>query len=119
LIIPTATYTITPQPEGDKQKITDVLIFPHPYDASKKPYAGIRFNLAKRADLVKIRLYSSAFRLLQEADVAKNCNPGVNMGAVSGRKLSKMSNGTYYFVLVTNDDSKEIKSKIDKLIIMK
>ena len=57
--------------------------------------------------------------MLQEADVAKNCNPGVNMGAVSGRKLSKMSNGTYYFVLVTNDDSKEIKSKIDKLIIMK
>ena len=118
--IPTPTYTVTPViQEGDKQKITDVMVFPHPYNASKNPYAGIKFNLAKSAAVVKIRLYSSAFRLLEESDIAKNCHPGSNIGAISGRRLSTMSNGTYYFVLISEDNAIEVRSKVDKLIIMK
>ncbi|PKL91437.1 MAG: hypothetical protein CVV21_07585 [Candidatus Goldiibacteriota bacterium HGW-Goldbacteria-1] len=95
------------------------MVFPHPYNASKNPYAGIKFNLSKSAAVVKIRLYSSAFRLLEESDIAKNCHPGSNIGAISGRRLSTMSNGTYYFVLISEDNATEVRSKVDKMIIMK
>jgi hypothetical protein len=66
-----------------------------------------------------MRLYSAAFRLLSETEISKNCTPGMNTGSINRGKLKNLSTGTYYFVLVADDDSKEIKSKIDKLIIMK
>ncbi|PKL91438.1 MAG: hypothetical protein CVV21_07590 [Candidatus Goldiibacteriota bacterium HGW-Goldbacteria-1] len=122
-IINTLTPTVTLTPaiqEGDKQEITDVFIYPHPFNPeSDEMKMFIRYKLSKSTGLVKLRLYSSAFRLISETEISQNCTPGINTGSVNRGKLKNLSTGTYYFVLTTDNGEGEIKSKVDKLIIMK
>jgi len=122
-VINTITPTITRTPEiqeGDKQEINDVFVYPHPYNPDSDVLKlNISFKLSKSAKSVKIRIYSAAFRLISEAEISANCTPGMNTGSINRGKLKNLSTGTYYFVLVSEDNGTEVRSKVDKLIIMK
>jgi len=122
-VVNTITPTITPTPaiqEGEKQEITDVFIYPHPFNPESDILKmNISFKLSKSTQSVKIRIYSAAFRLISEAEISANCTPGINTGSINRGKLKNLSAGTYYFVLIADDGEGEVKSKVDKMIIMK
>jgi|GEM_PF-2423556 len=119
-IVPTFTHTPTPTDtaipsDAKEQEIKDVTLYPHPYDG-KNGNLKIMYTLKKRASSVKLRIYSSAFRLIREDEIGKSVYAGTHIGEIKAAKLSVLANGTYYFVVT---DSGGARSKADKLILIK
>ncbi len=112
----TATITPTPTPSDAKeQEIKDILLYPHPYDAAKDNLK-IMYTITKRAQSVKLLIYSSAFRLIREVEIGRELYAGTHIGEVKASQIRQLANGTYYFVVKDNEG---IRSKADKLIIIK
>jgi endoglucanase len=116
---PTFTATATPAAtEADKQVITNLSTAPNPISPAKSTQLKIYFNLTKSASEVKLRVYSTAFRLLNEFVIASNCKAGKNTGIISSSKLNNYANGTYY-VVVTCEGNSKARSKLEKIIIIR
>jgi len=118
--IPSATYTPTPTntlipSDAKEQEIKDVFVYPHPYDA-RADSLKIKFTLKKRTSEVRLKVYSSAFRLIKEVEIGKALYAGTHVGQIKASQLRQLANGTYYFVLI---DGEGTRSKSDKLIIVK
>jgi len=118
--IPSATYTPTPTntpipPDAKEQEIKDVFVYPHPYEA-KADSLKIKFTLKKRTSEVRLKIYSSAFRLIREVEIGKALYAGTHVGEIKAAQMRQLANGTYYFVIM---DSEGTRSKADKIIILK
>ncbi len=112
----TATITPTPTPSDAKeQEIKDILLYPHPYDA-KNGNLKIKYTITKRAQSVKLLIYSSAFRLIREVEIGMELHAGTHIGEVKSSQIKTLANGTYYFVV---KDSEGTRSKADKIIVLK
>ncbi len=112
----TATITPTPTPSDAKeQEIKDILLYPHPYDAAKDNLK-IMYTITKRAQSVKLLIYSSAFRLIREVEIGRALYAGTHIGEVKASQIRQLANGTYYFVVKDNEGK---RSKADKLIVLK
>ena len=85
----------------------------------KKGYAYFEFTLTKSMRNVELKIYSSAFRLIKKTDVSAACVPGRKKCAVPAGEFGNLSNGTYYFVLEGESTDGFVKSKTEKLIILK
>jgi len=68
---------------------------------------------------VELKIYSSAFRLIKKVDISSACVPGRKKSAVPAGEFGNLSNGTYYFVLEGDSDGGFVRSKTEKLIILK
>ncbi len=112
----TATITPTPTPSDSKeQEIKDILLYPNPYDA-KNGNLKIKYTITKRAQTVKLLIYSSAFRLIREIEIGREMHAGTRIGEVKASQIKTLANGTYYFV-ITESEGK--RSKADEIIILK
>lgn len=114
----TFTSTVTPVPtEGKTPEIKDVEVYPLPF--GKKGNVYFEFTLTKNMNSVELKIYSSAFRLLKRVDVSSACVPGRKKSAVAAGEFGNLANGTYYFVLEGNSSDGYVKSKTEKMIILK
>lgn len=112
------TSTVTPVPaEGKKAEIKDVDVYPLPF--GKKGNVYFEFTLTKSMNSVELKIYSSGYRLLKRVDVSSACVPGRKKSAVPAGEFNNLSNGTYYFVLEGNSSDGYVKSKTEKMIILK
>ncbi len=115
--LPSLTATATAVPEGTEIKITDVLAYPHPLGGNED--LNIIFKLEKGTDIINLKIYSLAFRLIKTVKISDRCYAGINYSKVSGKVFKELANGTYYFILEGIKGNEKGRSKIDKLIILK
>jgi hypothetical protein len=119
------TGTPTPTP-GYMLKFDDtkpLVAYPNPNFVAT-PIA-VDFYLVKPADIVYFRLYTVSGRLIREIPFTK-FSPNVSNHLIQGKNtitidadvFNGLAQGTYYYVLVAQDETKrQVKSKIEKIII--
>ncbi len=122
----TFTTTLTPMPatptptESEKfefNKEKPVIVYPNP--SSGKTDISIKFNITKKANSAVVRIYTSGLRLIMEKIYKENFLQGENEIKISRKDLTGLSRGTYYYVLYVKDkNGQEIKSTIEKIIII-
>ncbi len=114
-VSPTPTATESDKLEFIKEK--PIIAYPNPSRGLSDIY--IKFSISKKADSVSIRIYSMALRLIIEKVYIKNLMQGENQVNISKNDLNGLANGTYYYVIWVRDKSgKEVKSSIEKMIII-
>jgi endo-1,4-beta-D-glucanase Y len=129
IMIPTNTQTptmtsvpptATPE-EGQELKFDKsipILVYPNP--VMKDMNVKMVFGITKKASSVNIRIYSIAMRLIREIVYEGNLNQGKNEIILSNNYLQGLAKGTYYYVIFVKDKTgKEIKSSIEKIVIIK
>ncbi|MCX7699042.1 MAG: hypothetical protein N2114_06215, partial [Candidatus Goldbacteria bacterium] len=98
---------------------------PNPY-FFKTPVA-IDFYLTKPAEIIYFRLYTVAGRLIREVPHSKS-SPYIINGLLQGKNtlqitqshLEDLAMGIYYYVLVAEDNTKkQVKSMVEKLVVIK
>ncbi len=109
---PTATETIA---DAKEQEIKDVFTYPNPYNP-KYGDINIKYSIKKHAGFIKMKIYSSSFRLLKEIEIGRELPAGSYTAVVKASEIKYLSNGTYYFVFV---DDAGIKSKTGKILLIK
>jgi endoglucanase len=117
----TATPTPVPVATGASFRIDDLLAVPNPVTGAQT--LKIRFNMTQKASVIKFRLYTVSFRLIKYSEI-KDSNKGLDRGAniisIPGAILSGLSDGTYYYIISGKDlKGTEIRSKADKIIVLK
>ncbi|MBP7793333.1 MAG: beta-mannanase [Candidatus Goldbacteria bacterium] len=116
IITPTQTATSSQQPEID-----NVLIFPNPYNPDKGNLK-ISFNVMQKTEMVKVRIYTTGYRLIKEIEFTDKI---YNTGETCTKEITDihfngMANGIYYIIVFAkNSEGKETKSKPEVLIILK
>ena len=116
----TVVFTGTPTPvatEGKKAEIKDVDVYPVPF--GKKGNVYFEFTLTKSMNSVELKIYSSGYRLLKRVDVSSACVPGRKKSAIAAGEFVNLANGTYYFVLEGNSADGYVRSRTEKMIILK
>lgn len=131
-ITPTRTTTLTPGPtdaavlaySGDEP----VLAYPNP--GSAQAPVGLDVYLTKQADFVTIKIYTASLRCIRifkygdsfmtvNGSVAGMLHSGRNILKIQDAQFSGLAQGTYYYVVLVSDDvKKNLKSKVQKLVIL-
>jgi|DewCreStandDraft_4_1066084.scaffolds.fasta_scaffold02977_18 O-glycosyl hydrolase len=121
----TATYTVTPTftgtviPDKEEYKIEDVVIMPNPYIPGKRDIK-IGFEITQASKVIKVRIYTSGFRLIKQIAQVGNYVVGRNTIEIESRYLKNLANGTYYIVITAiNNKGVSVNSKPVTLIILK
>jgi len=118
--VPTAT-------PSDELKIKDDKLLPYPNPANGGD-VSIKFALTRNAKSVTFKLYTSASRLVRELEIpASKINMGLNglktgdnIITVPAESFKDIANGTFYYILILEDDKgNTVKSKVDKIVIIK
>ncbi|PKL91535.1 MAG: hypothetical protein CVV21_08105 [Candidatus Goldiibacteriota bacterium HGW-Goldbacteria-1] len=95
----------------------NTVIYPNP---SGNEGVTFRFSLTKSAEIIKIRIYSMAYRLVKETEIQKHCFAGSNDVKMAPDFTSKFANGIYYYVVfVTDNKGNQIKSDIGVMVKMR
>jgi hypothetical protein len=115
----TPSVTCIPAEEEAELKISDVLIYPHPFNPKTSDNLRINFYLTKHCSEVKIKIYTTSFRLVKSDVILTNANAGMKHCFLYAQKLLNLSNGLYYFILEAEDESKKARSKADYLVILR
>ncbi len=119
----TGTPTPTPAKEFKFDDSQPIVAYPNPHSIATP--VSIDFYLSKPAEVLYFRLYTSSGRLVREVPYTKNMVnnrllQGKNTVAVGAEYFKGMAQGTYYYVLVAEDNTKkQVKSKIEKIIILR
>jgi len=119
----TPTFTETPSSiiaEEGRQKVTEVLVYPVPFNPGKYPYGILlQFNLTKSSSEVTLKIYSSSFRLVRNVRLAGTFAAGENRGFAEAEQFNNLANGTYYYRLIAESPSGAGYSTAGKIIIIK
>ena len=129
---PTATFTQTPtssqQPTmtmtptqiiNQQQTINNVVVYPDPYNPDKDNLK-IKFEITQPCKTIKIKIYTTGYRLIKQITQPRNYNSGDNNIEIEGRYINKLANGVYYLIItVKNLEGKEINSKPQILVIIR
>jgi len=121
----TSTFTYTPTPTATSKvlEVTDLLPYPNPYDPIAQPFLRIKVKVTQKdVESLSVRIYSSAQRLIDEKVFEGQALTQILSGDCiyyQSETLKNLSNGTYYYVIMVTKDGKEVRSKIDKVIILK
>ncbi len=120
VIIITPTLTPTQIFTEDKEdKITDVKIYPNPYFLNSGSDIYISFYFGKNFKKFNFYLYTIAFRKIKEFSLEENYLSGNNAIKINPLKLNGLAKGIYYYIIIIKTlDEKEIKSKIERFLIM-
>ncbi|MCX8094566.1 MAG: M6 family metalloprotease domain-containing protein, partial [Candidatus Goldbacteria bacterium] len=116
----THTITFTSTPIIKKQlTINDVVIYPNPYNLINDDLK-IKFTATQNFNFIKIKIFTSSFRLIKQIVIEDVYFPGENLLIINKKYLSQFSNGVYYFILyIKNMDGEEVRSRPEILIILK
>jgi hypothetical protein len=115
---PTATEIII---DNRQLAIDNIVIIPNPYN----PYKGdrdlqINFEITQKCSIIKVRIYTTGYRLIKQITLTDNFNTGINSIEIKSRYINNLANGVYYLVVVgRNSKGEEVSSKPAMLIILK
>jgi len=118
----TPTYTQTLVPDSEEYKIEDIVIYPNPYNPGNGQDLNISFKVSKRSKMIKVRIFTTGFRLIKQIIFAdKIYNAGIiNTVEIPNRYLVWLANGAYYVIIYAkNIDGAEVKSKPETLLILR
>jgi hypothetical protein len=111
---PTPTQIINQQ-----QTINNVVVYPDPYNPDKDNLK-IKFEITQPCKTIKIKIYTTGYRLIKQITQPRNYNSGDNNIEIEGRYINKLANGVYYLIItVKNLEGKEINSKPQILVIIR
>jgi hypothetical protein len=116
----TVTPTITNTPINNQEPaINNIVIYPNPYNPDKGDL-NIKFKLTQPVKTIKIRIFTSGFRLIKQITQENNFIAGQNTVVIDNRYLRNLANGSYLLVInATTSDRKQINSKPVVLIILR
>jgi len=112
---PTATIWQVSTAKGTK-------VFPNPINPDKIPYLNFCCNFDQDTDKITVKIYTVSYRLIKEyVFYEPQMQQVIAQGYVQcdAGKLNDLSNGTYYYVIITGTQGKTIKKAIGKFIIIK
>lgn len=127
-----STPTPTPGPELLFSEKTPVISFPNPGflnppGAVQTPVT-IDFTITKAGTDVFVKIYSSSARCVRtfkkagmtvNGAIGGNLVNGRNVISIDGNEFLGLSQGTYFYVITCMDGTKNVKSKVEKMIIIK
>jgi hypothetical protein len=119
----TGTPTPTPGIRFDFDFTKPIIAYPNPNKVATP--VAVDFYLVKPAEFVYLRLYTTAGRLIREIvftkdEVRNGLLQGQNTLSIDPKYLKNLAQGTYYYVLVAEDaNKKQVKSTIEKIIILR
>ena len=110
--------------DGDKLEITQLLPYPNPFNPSiSGAIAKFGFEITQRnINSLSLRIYTSGYRLVKEVvltDAALQTVINRRYIEYAAEDLMSLANGTYYYLIIAEKDGEQVRSKIDKLIILK
>ena len=121
---PTATFTPTVEATSGTEQITGLVPYPNPFIDNEKNTLYIDFNISQTTGVseIGIRIYTQAYRRILA--VSYTGNNAVNVMAqrkiaITGDSLANLANGTYYYYVYVVQEGKEVRSKVDKVIILR
>jgi hypothetical protein len=96
--------------------------YPNPINPHRAPELIISYYFTPGIDRVTIRIYTAAFRLVkqhvfEQAEVQQMITQGYLSLDIS--ELEDLSEGIYYYVIITDNQGMTERSEVDKLIILK
>jgi hypothetical protein len=109
-----------PQPtETDKLEIIDRIVYPCPWNTNDGQNLKIRFTATKRFASARIYIYTVNFRQIRMLET-QGGPAGQNTIELPPFYLNNLANGAYYYLITAKDLSgKEIRAKVDKIVILK
>jgi len=122
---PTTSFTATPtitQPENQQLTISNVIIYPNPYNPDNPDEGNlkIRFEITQKCKIIKVRIYTTGFRLIKQITQTENYGVGTNDVKIENRYLKDLANGVYYILIeVMNTKGGKTQSKPEVLVILK
>jgi hypothetical protein len=111
---PTATKT---QISKQQPAIDKIVLYPNPY---KQGDLKIGFNITQDMKIIKVRIYTSGFRLIKQITMEGEYRAGENTINIESRYLDRLANGIYYVLLVgKNREAIEERSRPVELVILR
>jgi hypothetical protein len=97
------------------------VLYPNPYNPSTGQPLTLSVNINQNYDKATLKLYTSGYRLVKKIILLDEAAPaGERVFSVNAWHLSKLSSGTYYYLVeAVTDMDKIIKSKASYLIILR
>ncbi|MBP7792882.1 MAG: rhamnogalacturonan lyase [Candidatus Goldbacteria bacterium] len=115
----TQTATSTVIPDEEELKIEDIVIYPNPYNPIKGDL-HIGLNITQACKTMKVRIYTSGFRLVKQITQTGNYTVGRNIIDIENRYIKNLANGSYFVIITaTNKQGKQESSKPEILIILR
>jgi len=115
---PTITPTICACPAAMPPGITNVKIWPNPYNPDTGNFK-ISYVLGQDTDEVDIKIYTAAFRLVKTAIVSGPDTYGDKSAQLDFSDFENFASGTYYYVLISRQSGKLVKSKANLIVIIR
>ena len=112
---PTSTVNAALPPKNPK-------LYPNPLNPLKAPELIISYNFAQGIDRVTVKIYTVSYRLIREYVFDESQMQQIILqGYVKydTTQLAGLSNGTYYYVVITDNQGKAEKPVVGKFIILK
>ncbi len=119
--MPTATNTptYTPAPEEAQLIVKSIRIYPHPYNPKSADDLRIRYYITQHCKEVRIKVYSSAFRLILNEVIEQNIDAGFKVSVINKQLLLKLANGLYYFIIEAEGRDSKVRSRPEYLVILR
>lgn len=116
----TPTFTITPTPVITQNKqtelsIEEIKLYPNPYNYKKGKFR-IYLQLSGKCDLVTIKIYTRALRLIKTIE---RSNFTGDIIEINQNELKNLANGFYLVKIIIKNEKIKIDSHIQELIILK
>ncbi len=115
----TATMTPIAVPTG-VLTVGTVLPYPNPINPTVWPL-NIRVNVTTdNIDSMKVKIYTTAYRLIMQKEFdGPSVENGVATLTFDIKDLYNLSEGAYYYVVIAEKGGVTVRSKVDKIIILK
>jgi hypothetical protein len=114
---PTPVATDTPASGSGPMSITDVIIYPNPYQGKEPVY--LSFSLTRHASQVRFKLYTAGFRLVRDVKLKGTHAKGGNIAAIGANDAGPLANGTYYYVITAEGGGDKCSSRLGTFIVIK
>ena len=103
---------------SDVFEVKDLLVIPNPYNQDNGDMT-ISVNITMPATTITVSVYTVYFRkVVQER--FEGSYLGIRQFAISARKLSKLSSGSYYVVVKGMSlDAKTAVSRIEEMVVLR
>jgi len=118
----TQTATSTVILDEEKLKIGDVVIYPNPYNPDNPDSVDLHigFEITQACKTIKVRIFTSGFRLIKQISQVGNYTVGHNVIDIESRYLKNLANGSYFVIIsAINKQGKQENSKPIVLVILK
>jgi len=118
--VPTNTFTPTPVATEAELKVKDQLVYPNPVNPGDNPYIFVKYYATRNYKEVHFRMYSSALRLVDEIAYKNSYTAGTHVIPIPDKHFQGLANGAYYYmILLIDNDGKEARGPVGKIIILK